>query len=242
MASNYQNEGKQLSCTDFDLLLTEAIDGLLAGEQLAAFRAHADACATCGPLFTLAQQGQSWLKQMEEVEPPANLVPNILAVTSMREAKATATAIPAQPGWGQRVADWAIPAVRGMMQPRFAMTAAMAFFSVSLVLNVSGVKWSTVSRMDLRPAAILNQASVQYHETTSKLIRYYDNNRLVYKLQSAVDAFNSGKQKEEDKNKPQDEKKKDRKNDKKEQREHEQNENYTLQEDGTLLAIGFVKF
>src|SRR5579885_310215 len=63
-------------------LLSQAIDGTLAGERLAGFEAHGRECQLCGPLLQEAESGRSWLKSLAEVEPPENLVTNILLRTT----------------------------------------------------------------------------------------------------------------------------------------------------------------
>ena len=69
------------------------------------------------------------------------------------------------------------------------MTAAMAFFSISLLLNLAGIRLKDVRYIDLRPSAITTTASVGYHETTAKVVKYYDNIRLVYELESRMKAL-----------------------------------------------------
>src|SRR5215472_8809760 len=71
-----------MQCVEFDALLSQAIDGTLSGEKLQAFEAHGRQCSLCGPLLQDATAGRSWLKSLEEVEPPARLVTNILLRTS----------------------------------------------------------------------------------------------------------------------------------------------------------------
>ena len=65
MQGEYQNGGKKLSCHEFDALLADALDGVMAGQELAEFHAHAEACQNCGPLFTEAQAGMQWLRRLE---------------------------------------------------------------------------------------------------------------------------------------------------------------------------------
>lgn len=243
MQDKLENHG-QLNCTDCDQLLAEAVDDRLTAPALERFRMHAEACATCGPLFTLAKAGRSWLRQLEEAEPPANLVHNILAVTSLRAAETGHTTAAAD--WRQRLSGWfaprLAPALRGMMQPRFAMTAAMAFFSVTMVLSVTGVKASQLRNVDLRPNSIWTNASIQYHETTAKLIRYYENNRLVYKLESQVKAFKAATANSDEpgtdneKSKPQPPGKDPHKKTPGDPK-NEQNQNYTFEQDGSLMAM-----
>src|ERR1700741_3128548 len=77
-------EDNRMSCSEFDALLSQAIDGTLAGERLAAFEAHRHECPLCGPLLAEAESGRAWLKSLAAVDPPAELVTNILLRTSGR--------------------------------------------------------------------------------------------------------------------------------------------------------------
>ncbi|MCL2660346.1 MAG: hypothetical protein FWD64_07510, partial [Acidobacteriaceae bacterium] len=94
------------------------------------------------------QQGAAWLGMLKQhrPEPPEDLLARILSKTS--QASPTPAASPVfvfRPG-GLRAF------VHIFMQPRLVMTAAMAFFSIALTLNLTGVRVSTLR--DLRPASI----------------------------------------------------------------------------------------
>src|SRR5215470_19947661 len=86
-----------MQCVEFDLLLSDALDGVLSGSGLDRFQAHARSCKTCGPLFAEAEAGRQWLKGLTEVEPPASLVPNILASTTGVDTQRLRTARAAEP-------------------------------------------------------------------------------------------------------------------------------------------------
>jgi len=81
-----------LSCAEFDSMLTDALDGLITPAAQRRFDAHRQQCPTCGPLFREAEAGMAWLHTLEEVEPPANLVHNILAATTVQTSAAVAAA------------------------------------------------------------------------------------------------------------------------------------------------------
>ena len=178
----------RMNCAEFEALLAEALDGALAGAERERFETHRTACADCGPLYADAAAGLSWLKSLEEVEPPRNLVRNVLIATSGQEAEAKAGA-PDESAWG-RVKGWLKPSVfpvyATVRQPRFAMSAAMAFFSVSLLLQVTGVKLSDLRHVDLRPSALQNSAVRGYNETSARVVKYYENIRLVYEIQTRM--------------------------------------------------------
>ena len=135
-----------MQCAEFDALLIEALDGTLEGAKLERFQAHARVCSICGPLFAEVDAGRRLLMSLEEAEPPVHLVHNILAATSGLDTarmRIPGTAIP-QPSWTDRVRAWVAPFVQPVFgvvrQPRFAMSFGMAFFSISMALNLAGVK------------------------------------------------------------------------------------------------------
>ncbi len=49
---------------------------------------HGQSCAVCGPLLAEAWEGMLMVRGLAELEPPKNLVHNILAATSRKEATA----------------------------------------------------------------------------------------------------------------------------------------------------------
>jgi len=174
-----------MPCTEFEALVADAVDGTLSDPGMNQFRAHAQGCAKCGSLFAEVLSGRDWLKSLEPAEPPAHLVRNILLATTgtVGETMAAET-------WGRRMRRWTeslgIPSLRLVLQPRFAMSFGMAFFSVSLLLNVVGVNLRDVHLSDLRPGNLQRSALEQYYETTARVEKYYDNMKLVQDLQAKV--------------------------------------------------------
>ena len=69
-----------------------------------------------------------------------------------------------------------------LLQPRLAMTAAMAFFSIALTLNLTGVQLSALRASDLKPSNLKRN----FYEANAHVVRYYDNLRVVYELESRV--------------------------------------------------------
>jgi hypothetical protein len=69
-----------------------------------------------------------------------------------------------------------------MLQPRLAMTAAMAFFSIALTLNLTGVRLSELRASDLKPSSLLRSA----YAAKARVVQYSDNLRVVYELESRV--------------------------------------------------------
>jgi len=186
MAAEYHNG---MQCNEFDALLSDALDKMLTGPKAEAFLAHGKTCAVCGPLLAEAEIGKQWLEKLVEVEPPAMLMHNILAATvGIDTARLTAIA-PVRASWFDRMMERArlmvSPVANVARQPRFAMSFGMAFFSLSISLSLAGVKLSDVRHADLRPSAIKRT----YYETSGRVVKYYENIRFVYEIESRVREF-----------------------------------------------------
>lgn len=232
MTSQHQDA---MQCSEFDALLADALDLTLTGAKLESFQAHARACSICGPLLAEAEQGQRWLKQVVEVEPPVDLVQNILvATTGLDTVRLRAgVAVQAQVGWFERMRDWvsllASPIVATVRQPRFVMSFGMAFFSLSISLSIAGVRLSDVRHVDLRSSAIKRA----YYETSGKVVKYYENIRFVYEIESRVREFKRATTpaepaREEKQEKP--------KNDTSDRPEQKQERNYSQGDNKVMLA------
>jgi hypothetical protein len=180
-----------MQCAEFDALLSEALDEKLSESKLEDFQAHAKVCTVCGPLMADVDAGKHWLKSLEEIEPPDSLIENILvATTGIDTFRLRSHAIGrSKSSWLERIRDWADIVMNPVMamarQPRFAMSFGMAFFSLSISLSLAGVKLSDIRHVDLRPTAIKRN----YYETSGKVVKYYENIRFVYEIESRVREF-----------------------------------------------------
>jgi hypothetical protein len=179
-----------MACAEFDALLSDALDGGLSSgltdKDREKFEAHRRVCATCGPMFAEAQAGLQFLRTLEEVEPPAYLVHKILAATSGVESRRTVSADGRTAPFAERAREWwdsfFSPVTSFVRQPRFVMSFGMIFFSFSLALSIAGVKPADVAKVDLRPAALRHA----YNDAQIKVVKFYDNIRFVYEIESKV--------------------------------------------------------
>jgi hypothetical protein len=188
------------ACGQWETLLADALDGLLQPEDEATFTTHMAGCQACSALFDEARRGREWLEFLSpEPEVPAGLLDKILAQTGPGQVagfgiiagdtgvlpvsqarKARATGVPAwqRPGFmGQ---------VRRFAEPRLLMTAAMAFFSIALTLNLSGLKLRELRRADFRPAAIRAFMERRIMTASVPIVRYYDHLRYMYEVESRM--------------------------------------------------------
>ena len=231
-----------MQCQEFDSLLVDATDGLLSSSQLDRFQAHARSCSACGPLFAEVEAGRTWLKELTEVEPPAGLVNNILASTTGVDTQRLRVNVsaPARVSLWERAQAWASawvaksvqPIWGTVRQPRFAMSFGMAFFSLSVALSVLGVKPADLRQLSLRPAAIRHT----YYNTQARVVRYYENIRFVYEVESRVREFKRDVAPAAPRSNETAPEKKDHKNDTTQQPEQKQERNYSQTDNHLILA------
>src|SRR5882762_2026096 len=228
-----------MQCHEFDGLLSDALDSVLTGLQLDRFQAHARTCSTCGPLFAEVEAGRNWLKDLTEVEPPVSLVNNILASTTGVDTQRLRVNVSApQPriGWIERAQAWASGAMQPIWgtvrQPRFAMSFGMAFFALSVALSVLGVKPADLRQISLRPSAIRHT----YYNTHARVVRYYENIRFVYEVESRMRELKRTVAPAESRPGDAAPEKKDHKNDTTQQPEQKQDRNYSQNENHLILA------
>jgi hypothetical protein len=205
-----------MQCSQFEALLAEALEGQLPEEIRQPFEIHCRICSICGPMFAEAQEGMEWLRDLEEVEPPRNLVHNILAATSIaaaeqQRAKASGSVAGRLRGLWNSIR----PIAGGIAHPRFVSSFAMAFFSLTLTLSLAGVRIKDLANLDLRPSSVKKAVVLQFTQVEARVVKYYDNLRFVVEIQARVRELRKAAGSPEDDQKPkeQQEQQKNRDND-----------------------------
>lgn len=191
----------RLTCTQCEGMLLDAADGILLPDEQTHFDLHLSECAACTRMLTEVRRGGAWMEMLKEAPPipAADLVDRILAKTSGDPH--VASSMVAQVAHSasifgnsqSNVLPFRVPPamqprtrmgrmVHTVMQPRFAMTAAMAFFSIALTLNIAGVRLSALRASDLKPSNVRKS----FWAADSRVVQYYENLRVVYELESRV--------------------------------------------------------
>ncbi len=247
-AAMAQPEGRRPeACVICETMLPEAIDGTLHKAERIVFERHIASCAACRSELAEAQRGEAWLSLLKSqtLEPPADLLDRVLAVTTGsaartaegyaaaravstdagRKAEPVATPVTASgpvapdrdavglPQWdGAAPGEWGLsdgsPRAQGLFagelaetesfatgeragwapvwamvtQPRLVMTAAMAFFSIALTLNLTGVRLRDLRGSDLTFSAMKRSVA----DADASAARVFQNNRAVYQMESRL--------------------------------------------------------
>jgi anti-sigma factor RsiW len=200
-------EDRSAACSVCEAMLPEAVDGMLSEAEQSAFDKHVAGCVECARELSEARRGAAWLSMLKSQapEPPAGLLAKILAETTgasqSHAMPAAAIFVPARPvvvpevfelqkGFADRRSParklWdgflATNSARVMSQPRLAMTAAMAFFSIALTLNLTGVRLRDLRASNFTPSAIKRTVA----DMNASATRKFENNRAVYQVESRL--------------------------------------------------------
>jgi hypothetical protein len=178
------------ACGQWETLLADALDGLLKPEDEAIFTAHMAVCANCTALFEESRRGREWLEFLSpEPEVPEGLLDKILAQTGPGQVAGYGL-VPGSSNVMPMPQPWQRPGfmgqVRRFAEPRLLMTAAMAFFSIALTLNLTNVRLSSLRLSDLRPTAVRSFVERRVTMASTPIIRYYDHLRFVYEVETRM--------------------------------------------------------
>ena len=185
-------------CIACEEMLADALDKTLSPADQAWFDKHITSCVVCSDSLADAQRGAAWLELLKSPrpEPSAALMERILAQTSGLEHDSLLNPVvigqpvpdpdPAMPHSNLLPFRPRLPKfgawTNAYSQPRLMMTAAMAFFSIALTLNLTGVRLDQLKASNLNP----NNVRRTYYEASADAVRYYDNLKVVRVVESRV--------------------------------------------------------
>ena len=182
-------------CAQCEAMLADALDGTLTAADQAMFDTHMLTCGPCSQLLADAKRGAAWLEMLRDPqpEPPEELVERILLqtsgqITGLAPAVAPGVAVAGTGGvvLPFRQGAWAAlrrsPIGQIALQPRLAMTAAMAFFSLALTMDITGMQLKDLNPANLRPSTLRKG----FYSANARVVKYYEGLRVVYELESRV--------------------------------------------------------
>ena len=166
-----------MTCAEFEILYCDYVDGLLREPEKTAVEQHKNACATCAELARDIEGAVAFMERADRVEPPAELLTRILHDIPSVKAK------PERRSWFRKTFGGAWDTV---LQPRFAMGMAMTMLSFAMLVKVTGFTPRPIRPADLDPAKIWTAIDDRAHRTWDRVVKYYDNMRLVIEVQSRL--------------------------------------------------------
>lgn len=190
-----KDNSKNKVCAKWEMQLVDALDGLLTPADEIAFNLHRTTCAACAEMYQQASRGREWLGFLSEAPPvPEGLLERLLTETGP-SARFNAGLAPAIAGMPTRMPPvWQRPNLMvrtgqflaSYMEPRLMMTAAMAFFSIALTMNLAGFRLDRMHLGWMRPNIVRSYMERHITAASTPIVRLYDHVRESYEVDSKV--------------------------------------------------------
>ncbi len=153
----------RITCTEFEILLADYLDGTLASEPKANVEEHQGECVSCAELASDAAGAMGFIERAAIVDPPPALVNRILFEVTNGNSRGVI-----KPSWLERLLG---RRAGFLLQPRFAMGMAMAVLSLAMVGRFWSAAESTVER------------------SWDRAVKGYQSLQLVYEVQSQLEEW-----------------------------------------------------
>jgi anti-sigma factor RsiW len=171
-----------MTCSDIEILLAEYIDGTLPAEVKSTLESHLAACADCRELARDASGAVAFLERTAAVEAPPELVTRILfEVSSGPSHSAVKPSLPRRV-FGRFFGGWLEPVLQPRMMMGMAMTALFFFGMLGRTRQLTAA--------DLDPVKVWTAAENRISRTWERGVKYYENMRLVFEIQSRLKEWN----------------------------------------------------
>jgi anti-sigma factor RsiW len=172
-----------MTCTDFEILLADYVDGILHGESKSAFETHLRECKACAELAKDVQGAVTFMERAAVVEAPPELVTRILFEITNGSSRAVV-----KPSWIRRILGQRMGTI---LQPRFAMGMAMTVLSFAMLGRFSGDWARQLKPSDLDPVKIWAATEDRVNRTWNRGVKFVESLKLVYEIQSRLKELTS---------------------------------------------------
>lgn len=183
----------RMNCAEFEILLADALDGLLDAPARAAekqaFLAHQSSCAACAEMAQDVAGAVHFMERAETPEPPRELITKILHQTNS--------------GWELKlrsggIRGWINRTFAPVLQPRIVMGAMMTVMSITMLSRCAGVPKQTLTPADLDPVRIWSALDDRTNRLWDRAVKSYESMRLVYEIRTQINDWNQQRAEEEE--------------------------------------------
>jgi hypothetical protein len=168
-----------VKCREVNKLLCDYLDGAAAVAEGRALEEHAASCNACRETLDEARFAQDYMRRAPMVEPPPELIGDIIhQTTGIGEsvpAMAGGSSQAPLPLWG-----WLRPLVHPLTHPRFAMSMAMTFLSFSMAGFHGKEALERWEAPTITPAAIVEGAGEALDPLWAGAAQLYESLVLFY--------------------------------------------------------------
>jgi anti-sigma-K factor RskA len=168
-----------MTCAEFEVILSDYVDGTVSVEQRREVEAHADNCPGCRELLRDVLQAVAFLESAERPTPPAELITRLVYHAPKGRVRSELE----RQGWLRKLfSRWLQPA----LQPRMAMSMAMTILSFAMLGKCTGIRLQQITPADLNPVVLWNNLEDKSLRTWDRTVKYYENLRLVFEMETRL--------------------------------------------------------
>ncbi len=177
----------RISCQEVEAWATEYAEGVLGKTETHLVDEHLAECANCRAAMQDMRQALALCRKVEGTLVPSGLIQRIIEETTGK--------LP----WRQRLRMF----FRPVLEPRVALSLAAALISLSMILHATGADTRNLRLADLAPSQLYKKASTRVVSIGSKIQKYYYDLRVVYEIQTQLQAIREARSPQDSKqNKP----------------------------------------
>jgi anti-sigma factor RsiW len=169
-----------MNCADFEIPICEYVDGALPAAQKAELERHLAECPACAEMARDSAAAVAFMERAADVEPPPEMITRILFEGPWNKGKAK------QPAWRK----WISGVLGPVLSPKFAMSMALTILSLSMLFKF-------VSPTPRSPAKILTNLEDQAYRAWGRTVKFYDNLKFVYQIQTTLRQWQQRQQSDE---------------------------------------------
>jgi hypothetical protein len=143
---------------------------------------HAASCSHCRAFMADVTGAVAILQQAEQITPPHELITRLAYAAPIGRVRSPFE----EPGFFRRMMNrWLKP----VLQPRLVMGMAMTILSFAMLERCTGVRVQHIQAADLNPVRILGGAEDKVIRLKDRAVKYYENLRWVYEIETQLRAL-----------------------------------------------------
>jgi hypothetical protein len=163
-----------MNCAEIEILICDYVDGTLPADQKAAVERHFAECPACSELARDSAAAVAFIETVADVEPAPELITRILFDAPWSKEKSRSRS------FGKRATGW----FSLVLQPKFAMGAAMTILSFSLLSQMSPVRPLRLS--DLQPTKVWAGLTDRVDRVKTRTQMFIESLKIVYQIQTTL--------------------------------------------------------
>jgi hypothetical protein len=178
-----------LTCGEVDVLRCFYLEGALRAADARRVEGHLETCAACAELARDSRLVTTFIARADQAEPPARLLTQILNETASGRHGRLANA--------RGLRGWLENLLAPALQPRLVMGMALTVVSFTMMARCAGISPRRLEPSDMDPVKIWASLDNRTHRIWARTVKFYEDMKLVYDIQSKLHEWSEEQDEEE---------------------------------------------